>query len=297
MNVRDATPGDEPWLIETLDSLDSYDPGFRWYHYVVVTTDDGDRVGLGRITEHDEETVELDRVYGFGERPTVARGHAARGLVKRALEDEFETILAAVDSTRAFEAVVFRAGDADPLDPADGETGMRWVPPAEREDDEADTDEAGETEAESSTADTQPARETDAEVENSTASAQENASTTEAADDGTETTYKYDPDAAQPTTGATTAPEDSGSKDTTPEADDSTAAAARRQGFDPDRVETKYDTEDKTRSKTAKDDTDERGEARSDETDDDESATSSDDSDTKYDTDETDDSPNTKYSV
>ncbi len=286
MNVRDATPGDEPWLIETLDRLDSHDPGFRWYHYVVVTTDDGDRVGLGQITEHDEETVELSRIRGFGERPTVARAHAARGLVKRAIEDGFETILVAAESTRPFEAVGFReTDDRGRLDPATGETAMVWVSPAEREDDEDEneeevTEDEGEGDSASETASDTPTGET--------------------TDDSTPT-YKYDPDAATPATGAsTTADDESEPSEATTDGDDSTVAAARRQGFDPDRVETKYDTDDKTRSRTAKYDTDEQGTSQSDGEKDDQQSSGdepSNDSETKYDTDDSEESPNTKYTV
>ena len=276
MNVRAATPEDEPWLIDALERAGDHDPGFRWYHYVVVTSEDGERVGCGRLSEREDAAV-LTHVAGFGEQATLAKAHAARNLVEQAVDDGFESVLVAAELPRPFEAIGFREADAaehEALDAGDDATAMRWFPPSERE------DEADETEDDAEQSDDEiPADEgTDGETTEPSES-----------DRGT---HKYDPSASSPSAAREPDPQPE------PADDDSTTAAARRQGFNPDSVNTKYDTTKKRRSRSTKYDT--AGGKSADTTDESTEASDGDASgesrSTKYDTDETEDTT-TKYST
>lgn len=285
MNARDATPEDEPWLLETLEEVGQHDPGFRYYHYVVVTSDDGERVGLGRLAARDSETGELTHVVGLGERATVARAQAARALVKRALEEEYETVAVAADATRPFEAVGFRESTVDTLDTSDTDTTMRWVPPSERED-TADEVSTGQTAEEAD--DATQARTGDDSPDSGTPLAEE----AERAEPDRGSSHKYDPGASSPATGA-----QQGSSSEQPSrqsGDDSTAAAARRQGIDPDAVNTKYDTDSEERSRTTKYDTDSENASAAEKSDAD---SDDEETETKYDTESEKQSTNTKYDV
>jgi hypothetical protein len=286
MNVRDATPDDEPWLLEALEEVGQHDPGFRYYHYVVVTSDDGERVGLGRLAARDNETAELNHVVGFGERATVARAQAARALVKRALEEGYETVAVAADTTRPFDAVGFRESTVDTLDASDTDTAMRWIPPSEREDsdDEAST---GQT-AEKADDDASQANAGDDSPDSGTPLSEE----AERAEPDRGGSHKYDPSASSPATGAQ---QDSSGEQSPPQSgDDSTAAAARRQGINPDAVNTKYDTDSEERSRTSKYDTESENPSAAEKADAD---SDDEETETKYDTESEKQSKNTKYDV
>lgn len=299
MNVRDATPGDEPWLIETLDEQGCHDPGFRWYHYVVVTTDDGDRVGFGRLRERDADTAALTHVCATGDRPTLARAHAARTLVERAIHDGYDSVLVTAATTRPFEAVGFRERDeaeSGPLPP--GETAMVWVPASEREERGMTESEPAETDDELGGDDAPAQSAVTSDAANAEAPASERETDIVGEQSGSDDRrYKYDTAATTPETGDVSA-----ERESTPADDDSTAAAARRQGFNPDAVNNKYDTAPQDGSRTAKYDTDgnrqSSGETAPAKEQDQSSRESDDDSrNTKYDTDDSDEAADTKYRV
>lgn len=198
MEVRDALPRDEDWMLDVLDTMGAFDPGFRSYRYVVVE-DDGERVGLGRLRERDGETVELTHVYATGSNKGLAKAYAAHQLVRRAVKEGYASILVATSDTKPFESVGFVErveAESTPVDAESDEFVLRWIPKSQRESNASD-----ET-----------------------------------------TTHKDD----------TNTKTDSETRKTGSDVDDSTVAAARRQGIDPDSVKTKYGGDEDESDRTTK---------------------------------------------